>query len=80
MGYTFEAGPDEDRYTVETPWATRAVDRVVEMLGRAGFERTSLHGAMLMLLSGSTFDGIAIESGTGGLVVLGEVRAMLNAC
>jgi hypothetical protein len=79
MPYTFQAGPEEDRYTVETPWTTQVVDLVASALSRLGFTRHNLHAAMLMLLSGLAFDGMAIESVRGEAIIVGEIRSMLDA-
>lgn len=84
MPYTFEAGPDEDRYAVETPWSADGVSKALATMRTRlpWLTRETLHGSMLMLLSGFSFDDVTLDpmDGTGNSITLGEMRSCLDHC
>lgn len=82
MPYTFEAGPDGDRYAVETPWSADGVSKALAtMRVRVPWlTRDTLNGSILMLLSGFAFEDVTVDpcDGTGNGITLGEMRNCLD--
>ena len=80
--YTFFAGPEGDRYTVETPWTPEGVTlALAELSGCCPWLVKSFDAQLLMLVSAPFLDGATIDpmDGSGATITGAEIRQALDA-
>ena len=85
--YTFQAGPDSEPYTVETPWdkasvilAYASLAKIHPWLAKNGIE--GFNAQLLMLVTAPHLDNCVIDPMDGsGLTITGaKIREHLDSC
>ena len=79
--YSFQAGPEGDRYTVETPWTPEGVALAREELSeRCPWIAKNFDASLGMLVSAPFLDGASVDpmDGSGNSITGTEIRASLN--
>jgi len=81
MSYSFQAGPEDQRYTVETPWTPRGVElALLEISATHPWVAKDFNAQLFMLVTAPFLDSAIIDPMDGsGLTITGaEIRENLT--